>query len=218
MRSAPGGRSVATSLSPSARSRNGCGHRAGPHTHAALCSRVHQSRQSRDDPEAHSFPADVGYDGVCRRSLPFSIPSPGQEIRTVRYRAVYVPCRHPVPEQPEFSDPECRDWSVIKAWNFESIDSHVAFRTERFDTGRALPFQEKVLNARLRLQTPRILHEARQRGYAEVHILHEPDATVPQRSSRQRSSTLDAVVCKAKASNSSSLFQSTTRVSARTLE
>jgi hypothetical protein len=77
--------------------------------------------------------------------------------------------------RPEFSDPECRDWSVIEAWNFEGIDSHVAFRTERFDTGRTLPSQEKVLKARLRLQTPRILHEARQRGYAEVHILHQPD-------------------------------------------
>jgi hypothetical protein len=77
--------------------------------------------------------------------------------------------------RPEFTDAECRDWSVINAWNFESIDSHVAFRTERFDTGRALPFQEKLLKARLRSQAPHILNEARQRGYAEVHILHQPD-------------------------------------------
>jgi hypothetical protein len=77
--------------------------------------------------------------------------------------------------RPEFSDPECRDWGVIKAWSFEGVDSHVAFRTERFDTDRALPLQEKLLQARLHLQTPRILHEARKRGYAEVHILHQPD-------------------------------------------
>jgi hypothetical protein len=35
--------------------------------------------------------------------------------------------------RPEFADPECRDWAVIKAWSFAGIDEHVALRTERFD-------------------------------------------------------------------------------------
>ncbi len=77
--------------------------------------------------------------------------------------------------RPDFSDPECRDWGVIKAWNFAPIDTHVAFRTERFDTGLAVPLQEKLLGLWLRLIAPRLVHEAHARGYAELHVLHQPE-------------------------------------------
>jgi hypothetical protein len=53
---------------------------------------------------------------------------------------------------------------------------------------------------------------------AKARIASSVEATVPHRSSRQRSSTRAAVVCKAKATNSSSLLRSATRVSALTLE
>jgi hypothetical protein len=77
--------------------------------------------------------------------------------------------------RPEFSNAECRDWNVIKAWNFEDIETHVAFRTERFDTGLSTPFQEKVLETRLRLFVLPLLARARERGYAEVHVLHQAE-------------------------------------------
>jgi len=45
----------------------------------------------------------------------------------------------------EFSDPECRDWSTLVAWEFQPIDTHTAMRTERFDTGRTTLVQELAL-------------------------------------------------------------------------
>jgi hypothetical protein len=75
-------------------------------------------------------------------------------------------------DRQEFSNAECRDWGVIKAWNFNSIDTHTALRTERFDTGLSTLAQETVLAVKLFNAAPAIIQEAQARGYAEVHILH----------------------------------------------
>lgn len=64
----------------------------------------------------------------------------------------------------DFPDSECREWSIINAWNFDLIDTHVAFRTVRFDTGLIAPLQEELLEAWLRLNAPRLVHEAWSRG------------------------------------------------------
>jgi hypothetical protein len=129
--------------------------------------------------------------GMLQKHIPFLPTSPATALAGGRYlfqsraqarkyeKFVTELYTYPAGTQflsrPEFADPECRDWSVIEAWNFASIDTHVAFRTERFDTGRVIPRQEKIVEARLRFQVPRILDEARHRGYAEVHVLHQPD-------------------------------------------
>jgi hypothetical protein len=73
--------------------------------------------------------------------------------------------------RPEFSSPECRDWTVITAWNFASIDTHTALRTERFDSGRTTLTAELALTAELVRLAPQIVSEAAARGYAEVQIL-----------------------------------------------
>jgi hypothetical protein len=138
----------------------------------------------------HEF-TDPDNPGMLQKHIPFLPTSPATALAGGRYlfqsraqarkyeKFVTELYTYPAGTQflsrPEFADPECRDWSVIEAWNFASIDTHVALRTERFDTGRTSPFQEEIVKARLRFHTPRILAQARQRGYAEVHILHQPD-------------------------------------------
>jgi hypothetical protein len=138
----------------------------------------------------HEF-TDPDNRGMLQKHIPFLPTSPATALAGGRYlfqsraqarkyeKFVTELYTYPAGTQflsrPEFANPECRDWSVIEAWNFASIDTQVALRTERFDTGRTSPFQEEIVKARLRFQTPRILAQARQRGYAEVHILHQPD-------------------------------------------
>jgi hypothetical protein len=78
-------------------------------------------------------------------------------------------------QRPEFSDPECRAWEVVEAWTFARNDAFVAFRTERFDTHRVGPGQEKVLFARLRRKADDLIDLAHSRGYAEIHILHSSE-------------------------------------------
>lgn len=75
-------------------------------------------------------------------------------------------------DRPEFSDPECRDWSVVKAWNFQPLTDHVAVRTERFDTGRTTLLQEWLLFLALRFDAGDLIAQAERQGYAEVHVLH----------------------------------------------
>jgi hypothetical protein len=76
-------------------------------------------------------------------------------------------------DRPEFSDAECRDWSVIGARRFTPVDTHTAFRTERFDTGRAHLGQELVLAKALRDRLPELAAEAEARGLGELHVLHD---------------------------------------------
>jgi hypothetical protein len=129
--------------------------------------------------------------GMIQKHIPILLTSPATALSGGRYlfqsraqarkyeKFVTELYAYPIGTQflsrPDFADPECRDWAVIKAWSFAGIDEHVALRTERFDTGRSYPFQEKIVEARLRFQVARLLNEARERGYAEVHVLHQPD-------------------------------------------
>ena len=62
------------------------------------------------------------------------------------------------------------------------------------------------------------LRKTRSDRFACARFASLTDSAVPQRSSRQRSSTRDAVVCKANSNNDSSLSDLATRVSARTFE
>jgi hypothetical protein len=74
-------------------------------------------------------------------------------------------------QRAEFSGPECRDWSVLVAWEFAPIETHTAFRTERFDTGATSLAQELVIAGKLLLLAPSILADAQSRGYAEVQLV-----------------------------------------------
>jgi hypothetical protein len=75
-------------------------------------------------------------------------------------------------QRPEFSNPECRDWGVIVAWNFEPVTTHTAMRTERFDTGRSTLVEELALDGELHALAPSVVEAASARGYAEVHLVH----------------------------------------------
>lgn len=132
-----------------------------------------------------------GNPGMLQKHIPFLPISPTSALAGGRYlfesrsqarhyerfitELYHYPAGTQFLSRPEFHDPECRDWSVIKAWNFENIDTHVAFRTERFDTGLRTALQEKILEVRLRLNLLPLLQAARARGYAEVHVLHQPE-------------------------------------------
>jgi hypothetical protein len=89
----------------------------------------------------------------------------------IKRRFVY-PANMQFLQRPEFSEPECRDWSVVTAWNFSAVDGHTAMRTLRYDTGRRELIDELELSARLFKLAPEIVEEAQERGYAEVHLLH----------------------------------------------
>jgi hypothetical protein len=75
-------------------------------------------------------------------------------------------------DRPEFSDPECRDWTVLRAWRLAALEDHTALRTERFDTGRTNLGQELALAFQLLIDAPGLVALAEARGYAEVHLLH----------------------------------------------
>lgn len=74
--------------------------------------------------------------------------------------------------RPAFSNPECRDWTVLTAWRFAPLDTHTVLRTERFDTGRTTLGQELALAAALLQQAPALVAAAQAQGYAEVQLLH----------------------------------------------
>lgn len=75
-------------------------------------------------------------------------------------------------DRPEFADPECRDWTVLAARRFGPIEEETAFRTERFDTGRANVWEELHLALQLLRDVPALVAEAANRGYSEVQVLH----------------------------------------------
>ncbi len=74
-------------------------------------------------------------------------------------------------DRPEFVDPECRDWTVLRAQRFEPLAGHTAMRTERFDTEQTSIFGELGLAAQIIARIGGILAEAESRGYAEVHFV-----------------------------------------------
>ncbi|MEL6339128.1 MAG: hypothetical protein AAFQ65_04425 [Myxococcota bacterium] len=75
-------------------------------------------------------------------------------------------------DRPEFSDPDCRDWTTLLAWRFAPVETETAFRTERFDTGRDSFLEELALAAKLLALAPSLVREAERRGYSQLQILH----------------------------------------------
>ncbi|MBN21181.1 MAG: hypothetical protein CL678_07825 [Bdellovibrionaceae bacterium] len=82
------------------------------------------------------------------------------------------PANVPFLSRPTFLNPECRDWGVVRAWNFQELESHVALRTERFDTGKTTLAEELILRQKLKRRASSIIQEALNRNYAEIQILH----------------------------------------------
>jgi hypothetical protein len=125
--------------------------------------------------------------GMIQKHIPFTPTGPATAFSGGRYLfqgraqaatyATFIKRRFVYPEgvqfltRPEFSGPECRDWTVLLAWSFEPVSVHTAMRTERFDTGLSRGAEELGLAARLLTAAPAILLEATLRGYAEVHLL-----------------------------------------------
>jgi len=142
--------------------------------------RIFLQRQTRDE----TLPASPG---MFQKHIPFTPTGPASGFAGGRYlfqgrlqAAVYSDYIHRQYTYPgttqflartEFANPECRDWSVITAWEFTPPATHTAMRTERFDTGLTL-WQELGLAARLTVAAPALVDQARARGYGEVQLVH----------------------------------------------
>lgn len=126
--------------------------------------------------------------GMLQKHIPFFADSPTTALAGGRYLfqgrwqaaqyARFVTERFEYPagtqflDRPEFSGPECRDWTVLAARRFAPLDTHTALRTERFDTGLTRFSDELRLAVALVRASPALIREAHDRGYAEVQVLH----------------------------------------------
>ncbi len=74
-------------------------------------------------------------------------------------------------DRPEFSLPDCKDWTTLVAWEFSPVDDSTAFRTERFSTNRDSLWSELRLTGELLGRAPDLVSEAESAGFAQIQIL-----------------------------------------------